>query len=91
LTCKANKTLVLERGPIVDLLSDDKVIAMQADWTRPDDDIAHFLERFGRYGIPFNIVFGPGAPSGVALPELLSQGIVMDAHKTASSARPRGN
>lgn len=91
LTCKANKTLVLERGPIADILSDDKVIAMQADWTRPDDDIAHFLERFGRYGIPFNIVFGPGAPSGVALPELLSQGIVMDALKTASSARPRGN
>jgi suppressor for copper-sensitivity B len=31
-----------------------------------------YLERFGRYGIPFDAVYGPGAPSGVALPELLS-------------------
>ena len=85
LTCKANKTLVLHRGPITDRLSDDTVIAMRADWTRPDDEIARFLERHGRFGIPFNIVFGPGAPSGVALPELLTERTVLDALAAASS------
>jgi suppressor for copper-sensitivity B len=79
LTCKANKTLVLDRGPIAVRLSDETVIAMQADWTRPNDEIARFLERHGRYGIPFNIVFGPGAPSGIVLPEVLTQARVIAA------------
>ncbi|WP_120505439.1 protein-disulfide reductase DsbD family protein [Sulfitobacter mediterraneus] len=85
LTCKANKTLVLDRGLISDRLGDEAVIAMQADWTRPDAEIARFLERHGRYGIPFNIVFGPEAPSGISLPEILTQTLVLDALDRASA------
>ena len=84
LTCKANKTLVLNRESISDQLKDDAIIAMQADWTRPDDEIARFLERYERFGIPFNIVFGPGATSGIALPEILTPALVLDALNTAS-------
>ena len=46
---------------------------MQADWTRPRNEIASFLIRHGRYGIPFNIVFELGALLGIALPELLTE------------------
>ena len=85
LTCKANKSLVLDREPISDRLKDDAIIAMQADWTRPNEEIARFLERHERYGIPFNIVFGPGAPRGIALPEVLTPALVLDALSTASA------
>jgi len=85
LTCKANKSLVLDRSPVLDRLRDGSVIAMQADWTRPDDTISRFLERHNRYGIPFNIVFGPGAPSGIALSEVLTPTSVLDALDTASN------
>lgn len=84
LTCKANKSLVLDRDPVRARLRGGSVIAMQADWTRPDDNITRFLERYDRYGIPFNIVFGPGAPSGIALPEILTPQAVIDALDTAS-------
>ena len=84
LTCKANKSLVLDRDPVRARLRGGSVIAMQADWTRPDDNITRFLERYDRYGIPFNIVFGPGAPSGIALPEILTPQAVTDALDTAS-------
>jgi suppressor for copper-sensitivity B len=84
LTCKANKSLVLDRDPVRARLRGGSVIAMQADWTRPDDNIARFLERYDRYGIPFNIVFGPGSPSGIALPEILTPQAVLDALDTAS-------
>ena len=87
LTCKANKTLVLDRSPVRDRLSDGSVVAMQADWTRPNDAIARFLQRYDRYGIPFNIVFGPGAPSGIALSEILTPQAVIDALDTASTRR----
>ena len=84
LTCKANKSLVLDRDPVRTRLRDGTVIAMQADWTRPDDSIARFLERHERYGIPFNVVFGPGAPSGISLPEILTPQAVLEALDTAS-------
>lgn len=80
LTCQANKKLVVNRGAVAQRLRDTgSVVAMRADWTRPDADIAAFLASFGRYGIPFNVVYGPGAPEGITLPELLSEGTVLDA------------
>ena len=77
LTCAANKRLVLERGAVADALG--SVVAMRADWTRPDDAIADYLRGHGRYGIPFNAVYGPAAPEGIALPELLTEGAVLGA------------
>lgn len=79
LSCKANKRLVLDRDPVQGVLSDQAVTPMVADWTQPDADILAYLQMNGRYGIPFNMVYGPDAPGGIALPELLTPGIVMDA------------
>ncbi len=79
LTCQVNKALVLNRGETAAALADPAVVAMRADWTRPDDGIAAFLTGHGRYGIPFNVVYGPGAPEGVTLPELLTQRAVLEA------------
>lgn len=84
LTCKVNEALVLDTPEIATLLSGDHVIAMRADWTRPNDAIARYLAGFGRYGIPFNAVYGPGAPQGVALPELLTQEAVERAMEKAA-------
>jgi suppressor for copper-sensitivity B len=71
-TCKVNRTLVLERADVAALLNAPGTVALQADWTRPDPRIADYLAGFGRYGIPFNAVYGPGRPGGEALPELLT-------------------
>src|SRR4051812_24199452 len=79
ITCQANKKLVLTRGAVAERLFGQGVVPMRADWTRPDDGIAAYLAEHGRYGIPFNIVYGPGAPDGIALPELLTEGAVMTA------------
>jgi len=72
LTCKLNERLVLDNAAIRKQLAAPGVVAMRADWTRPDPAIADYLKRFGRYGIPFNAVYGPGAPAGLALPEILT-------------------
>lgn len=79
LTCQANKTLVLDQDPVASRLQAAGIVAMKADWTNPDPIISAFLERHGRYGIPFNIVYGPGAAEGIPLPELLSAAEVMAA------------
>jgi len=79
ITCQANKKLVINRGQVAERLRADGVVPMRADWTRPDDRITAYLTAHGRYGIPFNIVYGPGTPDGVALPELLSEATVLEA------------
>jgi len=84
LTCKVNETFVLDTAEIVALLRGDGVVAMRADWTRPNDAITRYLASFGRYGIPFNAVYGPGAPQGIALPEVLTKDAVQRAIEKAA-------
>ena len=79
ITCKVNKRLVLDVDPVAGLLSSPAVVPVRADWTNPDPVISGYLASFGRYGIPFNVVYGPGAPDGVPLPELLTQQAVLAA------------
>jgi suppressor for copper-sensitivity B len=90
ITCQVNKRLVLDDGAVAARLSGANVVAMVADWTRPSDAIAGYLASFGRYGIPFNAVYGPGAPTGIALPELLTTSGVLDAFGRASEVRAAG-
>lgn len=72
ITCQVNKARVLESEAVEALLQDDSLLALRADWTRPNADIADYLAAHGRYGIPFNAVYGPAEPEGILLPELLS-------------------
>ena len=87
LTCKVNELAVLDRAPVADRLRAPGVVTMRADWTRPDPAITAYLQSFGRYGVPLDVVYGPGAPEGIALPELLTQDAVMDAFRHAAAAR----
>lgn len=72
LTCKFNKLWVLSRIDVMQHFKDIGVVAMRADITRPNPLVLDYLKRYDRYGIPFNIVYGPSAPEGIPLSELLT-------------------
>jgi suppressor for copper-sensitivity B len=91
LTCQVNKRLVLDALPVRDRLHSPAIVAMRADWTRPDAGIAAYLRGFGRYGIPFNAVYGPGAPQGLPLSEILTPDQVLAALRQAAGARQVGD
>ncbi len=86
ITCQVNKKLVLTRGASRTLLASPNVVAMRADWTSPDEGIARYLASFGRFGIPFNVVYGPVAPNGLSLPELLKERVVIDTFRQAAGS-----
>ncbi len=90
LTCKVNKSLVLDKAEIVDQMMLPGIVAMRGDWTKPNPIIAEYLESFGRYGLPFNVIYGPATPLGLVLPELLSKAALLSglqqARTTADSA-----
>ena len=89
LICKVNEANVLDRAPVSDQLRSPGVVAMRADWTRPDPAVTAYLQSFARYGVPLDVVYGPGAPEGIALPELLTRGAVMDALRQAGAPHGR--
>ena len=84
ITCKVNKTTVLYQDPVKSRLLRGDVVLLEADWTRPDAAIAAYLAGFGRYGIPFNAVYGPAAVNGLPLPELPSAQDILDALNKAA-------
>ena len=79
LTCKLNELSTFDRKAVRDRLVDDRTLRMRADWSRPDARIATYLRSFGRFGIPFDVVYGPGQPQGLPLPELLTPGLLVSA------------
>ena len=76
ITCQVNKKRVLQADAVAGVLNNAKVITMRADWTKPNNEVANYLASFNRFGIPFNVIYGPNSPSGVVLPELLSSSAV---------------
>jgi suppressor for copper-sensitivity B len=86
INCQVNEALILRRGWTADSLTGGSLVGMRADWTRPDPAIARYLAGFGRYGIPFNAVYGPRAPQGIALPSLLTEQAVRDAVQQAGGS-----
>ncbi|MHA6607259.1 protein-disulfide reductase DsbD family protein [Photobacterium damselae] len=85
ITCKANKVGVILQEPVYSALDQENIVLMRGDWTKPSDYVTNFLQSHGRFGVPFNIVYGPEAPNGIELPVILTSEQVLDALKRASS------
>ncbi len=83
ITCQVNKKFVLYDDEVFAQLTSENISPMQADWTLPNKEISTYLATFQRYGIPFNAVYGPAAPQGIALPELLTIDTVIEALNAA--------
>jgi thiol:disulfide interchange protein len=71
-TCKANERLILNTREIAEAFTRHRVVPMQADWTNQDEEIAQFLADYGRYSIPFYMLYRPGAEPHL-FPELLTK------------------
>lgn len=83
ITCKANKIGVLLQEPVYGALHQPNVKVMQGDWTSPNGTVTDYLRSHQRYGVPLNVVYGPAAPHGIALPVVLSEQQVMAALEKA--------
>lgn len=90
LTCKANETLVFSNVEVQRKLFSPEIVALRADWTIPDPEIAAVLRTHKRYGVPFNLVLGPTMPEGIVLPELLTPAIVLETLDKAAQRSSNG-
>ena len=78
-TCKINEASALSSPRTADALAQANAVYLVADWTRRDDAITAELERRGRSGVPLYLLFTPGRAEPRILPQLLSEGVVVEA------------
>jgi suppressor for copper-sensitivity B len=85
-TCKVNERVVLLSPEVAGAFRRLDVVAMKADWTNRDDEIAAFLAAHGRYGIPFYLLYRPDRPPHVFGELITRQGVV----DVLEASAPRG-
>lgn len=73
LTCKFNKFNVIETSEIQKFFAENNIILMRGNITMPNPKIIKFMEKHGRFAIPFNAVFGPKAKKGLLTREILTK------------------
>jgi len=80
-TCKINERTSLSSARVAEAMTSSNALYLVGDWTSRDDAITRELERHGRSGVPLYLVFRPGQPEPEILPQLLTEGVVIDALK----------
>ncbi len=73
LTCTYNDYLVFGNISVKKLMNEYNIKVINVDWTNYNAEILAFMERFGRKGIPFSILFTPNIPEGMVLPEIMTE------------------
>jgi len=83
-TCKVNEGTALKGQRLVDAFQANDAVLLRADWTKRDAVIAAALAEHGRAGVPLYLVYPKGGGQPVILPQLLTQGLVIEAIETAA-------
>ncbi len=78
-TCLVNERTSLSTDAVKAAMKAKGVAYLKGDWTNRDATIARVLESHGRSGVPLYLVYLPGKAEPVILPQILTEGIVLDA------------
>lgn len=78
LTCQVNKKVAFSDKDVIAYFNDNNIVPLKGDWTRRDAIIKAELQKFGRTGVPTNIIYRPGRVNTL-LPEVLTPGVVLNA------------
>ena len=76
-TCQVNKLTTLQNRNVEEFILKNKIKIIRADWTDKNSKILDFISKYGRFGIPVNLVYGPKNKDGILLPELLSKDMLI--------------
>lgn len=77
-SCKANEAIALSRPAVRKAFADAGVVYLKGDWTARDSVIARELAAHGRTGVPLYLYYAPGTAAPVALPQLLSERLLIE-------------
>ncbi|MBT8128434.1 MAG: thioredoxin family protein [Gammaproteobacteria bacterium] len=79
ITCLVNEKVAISQPAVQAQLRQRGVVYMKADWTNRDARITEMLSRYGRSGVPLYLLFPGDGQDAVVLPNILTEGILIDA------------
>jgi thiol:disulfide interchange protein DsbD len=79
ITCQVNEKIVFSSEEVRDLIVKKNVTLMRADWTSKNPMITAALRRYGRNGVPLNVILASPSAEPVILPNILTPAIVREA------------
>jgi len=83
-TCKINEAGALTSARTAEAFRAANAVYLVGDWTRRDDAITAELQRHGRSGVPLYLLYAPGEAEPRILPQLLTEGVVIEALEGAT-------
>ncbi len=87
-TCQTNKATAVEIESTREKMKEMGVVPIKADWTRRNPEMAEVIYKYAN-SVPVNLVYPATRPSElIALPQLLTRGIVHEALDQAGSSEP---
>jgi thiol:disulfide interchange protein DsbD len=84
ITCQVNDQAALSRPAVAEAIKATGTVYLVADWTNRDGVIAKALEDQGRAGVPLYLIYPVGSRAPVALPQILTEGLVVEALNAAA-------
>ncbi|NQE61984.1 protein-disulfide reductase DsbD [Caulobacter sp. RHG1] len=82
-TCQVNEKIALSGAKVAEAFKAQNAVYLKADWTNRDPAIAKALADFGRVGVPLYVIYPKGGGQPVILPQLLTEGMVIEAIEKA--------
>ncbi len=83
-TCQVNEKVALSGAGVAQVFKDKNAVLLKADWTNRDATIAAALAEHGRAGVPLYLVYPAKGGPPVILPQLLTEGMVIEAIEKAA-------
>jgi thiol:disulfide interchange protein len=77
-TCLVNERVAIRTTAVRQAFAAHDVAYLKGDWTRQDPAITAFLRAHGRDGVPLYVYFPPRDAPPVVLPQVLTQGTLLD-------------
>jgi thiol:disulfide interchange protein len=84
-TCQVNEKVAMSGAGVAKVFKDKNAVLLRADWTNRDATIAAALAEHGRAGVPLYLVYPAKGGAPVILPQLLTEGMVVEAIEKAAS------
>jgi thiol:disulfide interchange protein DsbD len=79
ITCLVNEKVALSGAHVRDTFAAKHIAYLVADWTNRSAEITALLAAHGRSGVPLYLYYAPGAANAVVLPQVLTEGEVLQA------------
>lgn len=73
LTCHYNDAMLFKTSSSENMFAKYNIVPLEIDWSSYNAEVLAFMEKYGRKGLPFYVIFSARVPDGQVLPEIVNE------------------